>query len=847
MRFIIHVLTGESIYELPYAFEYEGKKGFIYIDYKKDVVFTDGLEVISVEHIFDDAEYEGEPPIPPPVIPPTEEEPEEVVFATWSIASGALLITKITGNTKWLVQTNANRDYYVPRGKNFLERHINTISYIDGVTIDLQELSNEPETFQGGDYPSINRDSKYPIGWNLDWWESNGYVQNNIGEWVLKTTNPIEEPCKSEVWTIVNNSIKCIDNIIHQEYKNECGISEWRNTNVVCETSSNLSKLNLTSKTENQNNTFDFSNDFKNSWDYSKFKAIAGFQNYVFRGQVGLLEHFKAGWSHLEFQSYYPTSQSLGEKSAARFSMLQWFIENSNINGVANGLPSEFSALKNAILSRDFLTANQQSHEAWEMLGAQLSSHLLMYKDIQSGADKFAGVCLLDEESKVHLSANGGGPATLQFIAKVCQYVTLKTANSAVIHYGYPANSVHWSTDMWYKDTNLNSCKTELPMAVAKPSFDYYFDGTTTYCKSPLPVSSSLYKKDGNGNYIVSGGKRVLRTDPFSEYFGGIKNTWHPSFYNPYNNNYDPIYDKNKEIIGGGIISTITGVKVTDIEYAVAFSFRYVSLLKLVMGTIANQEGGGFDITRYYNSVYKPIAVMNTLTEPFTTGGNGFFRRWIGEEQLKFLYLAPLFAGYDGIYNYEDGFLGTIYYNPDFGNPNNLSLQLPTKGNKIAPWWFFENYQDFNVDYTLYEDTSANPSKYMCNQNLSRFNWITTAVSKMRDIMNNYTKNNSLRFAFFNPIGGGINNREVIILGMYQGNNMHLLCYYPFSDPTDNTPIKITIKGIVYNEILTARKSEILYLHGDFNTIEPKDIIIEYRNVDNNLIRVTGDINYHTA
>jgi hypothetical protein len=603
--------------------------------------------------------------------------------------------------------------------------------------------------------------------------------------------------------------------------------------------------VDLTSKTEIGNNTFDFSNDFKNSWDYSKFKAIAGFQNYVFRGQVGLLEHFKAGWSHLEFQSYYPTSQSLGEKSAARFSMFQWFVENSNINGAANSLPSEFSTLKNAILSRDFLTANQQSHEAWEMLGAQLSSHLIMYKDIQSGADKFAGVCILDEESNVHLSANGGGPATLQFIAKVCQYVTLKTANSAVIHYGYPANSVHWSTDMWYKDTNLNSCKTELPMAVAKPSFDYYFDGTTTYCKSPLPVSSSLYKKDGNGNYIISGGKRVLRTDPFSEYFGGIKNTWHPSFYNPYSNNYDPIYDGNGEIIGGGIISTITGVKVTDIEYAVAFSFRYVSLLKLVMGTIANQEGGGFDITRYYNSVYKPIAVMNTLTEPFTTGGNGFFRRWIGEEQLKFLYLAPLFAGYDGIYNYEDGFLGTIYYNPDFGNPNNLSLQLPTKGNKIAPWWFFENYQDFGVPWNP-QGNNDHLGTLSFNQNLSRFNWITTAVAVMRGVMSYYTKNNTLRFALFNPIGGGINTREVVMIAMYQGSNMHILAWYPFQDITDTTTVTFTINGNTYIQNIRPRMCEVWHLTGSFSTVNPVDIHAQYTNIDGSVIKVTGDPSNHT-
>ena len=72
------------------------------------------------------------------------------------------------------------------------------------------------------------------------------------------------------------------------------------------------------------------------------------------------------------------------------------------------------------------------------------------------------------------------------------------------------------------------------------------------------------------------------------------------------------------------------------------------------------------------------------------------------------MFMSPIFAGYLGLYNYEDGAGGTIYYNPDFVNRGGFPLQLPTKGSKIAIWYFFENYQDFNVPYTLYDNTAEN-------------------------------------------------------------------------------------------------------------------------------------------
>lgn len=603
--------------------------------------------------------------------------------------------------------------------------------------------------------------------------------------------------------------------------------------------------MDLSSKTETGYNTYDFSAHF-GTYDYSKFIAVAGFQNYLFRGQTGLLEHFKAGWSHLDFKDYYPVEQSLGEASNARFSMFQWDSPTGNINSAANALPSEYSALKDAILNRDFTTANQQSNAAWEIFGGQLSSHLLMYNDVVTNAEKWAGFTILDEESNVHLTANGGLYEKIKFIAKCCEYTNRSRPTAAVMHYGYPANQIHTKTDIRYKDMDLTTQKTEYPMGVPKPSTTYYFDGTTTYIKAPLPITSTIYKKDASGNYILLAGKRQLRTDPFSEYFLGVKNTWHPSMWNPQSQNYAPIYDQFGQIVNPGIINTNTGLKVTDMEYATAWSYFWVSQLMLVMTNIAYHEGHGFDISRHYESVYQPIATLNTLTEPITFGGNGYWRRWIGEEQIKFMFMSPIFAGYTGLYNYEDGAGGTIYYNPDFVNRGGFPLQLPTKGSKIAIWYFFENYQDFNVPYTLYDNTAENVLSYISDQNLSRSNYATTAVAKLREIMAYYTKNNTLRRAFFNPIGGGINTREVVMIAMYQGSNMHILALYPFQDTTDTTTVTFTINGNTYIQNIRPRMCEVWHLTGSFSTVNPVDIHAQYTNIDGSVIKVTGDPDNHT-
>ena len=56
MHYIVNVLENTPIYELPHPYVYEGKKGFIIIDYTGVCVFVNSSTYKSVEHLFDKAE-----------------------------------------------------------------------------------------------------------------------------------------------------------------------------------------------------------------------------------------------------------------------------------------------------------------------------------------------------------------------------------------------------------------------------------------------------------------------------------------------------------------------------------------------------------------------------------------------------------------------------------------------------------------------------------------------------------------------------------------------------------------------------------------------------------------------
>ena len=135
-----------------------------------------------------------------------------------------LLITKVTGTTKWLLQTNELRTFYFVRGKNFLDDATVTLIKV----VDRAELSNEITGLGGLESSSIN--GKMSVTWNTTWWESRGYILNDNLEWVKAGTQ-----CVHTAWT-PTGQIKCENNVSKIEEKSNCPDipNRWVNGGAAC-------------------------------------------------------------------------------------------------------------------------------------------------------------------------------------------------------------------------------------------------------------------------------------------------------------------------------------------------------------------------------------------------------------------------------------------------------------------------------------------------------------------------------------------------------------------------------------------------------------------------------------
>lgn len=117
-------------------------------------------------------------------------------------------------------------------------------------------------------------------------------------------------------------------------------------------------------------------------------------------------------------------------------------------------------------------------------------------------------------------------------------YETAKADNPAhiVIVYGYKPNQgfTYWHNGYYYDGDNvpLNQqffpfAKTAYNNTLARSSAgiitdyfkgkDIWYNVLVSYPKQNLPITSTMYLKDGSGNFIITDGQRTLRTDTFNE------------------------------------------------------------------------------------------------------------------------------------------------------------------------------------------------------------------------------------------------------------------------------------------------------------------------------------------
>lgn len=134
------------------------------------------------------------PVVTPPIISPVV---DEIQLGYWA-APERLLVAKLLNGRYHLMQTDANRSYYVPRGKNLIFNNQTKVNSQVLTSSLLQSLTSE-DSGLGGLYP--------PTTFKDSFMSDKGFVKNKAGEWVFGNVQaPVlpQEPISVEAKPIVD-------------------------------------------------------------------------------------------------------------------------------------------------------------------------------------------------------------------------------------------------------------------------------------------------------------------------------------------------------------------------------------------------------------------------------------------------------------------------------------------------------------------------------------------------------------------------------------------------------------------------------------------------------------------
>lgn len=551
-------------------------------------------------------------------------------------------------------------------------------------------------------------------------------------------------------------------------------------------------------------NRLDLSSLFAN-YDKSKFLANWGFSSPLFRGETGEVAPLKAGFSHV----YSPKTYAAPQMPDASCSKFITFVHSfgQQLRDIAAGMTEGFPAAAHVVNENYAAALNDKA--MINELGKRFSSYALMVDNPANGSYRWGGWCLFDEET---VSSH----EKLLFFLELAGAIQNTRPDSVVNFYGYPSTNLAWHHDMYYKGIDPTPYKGEPLFGYSRvKDLKMAIDGQNGYTKSPLP-EGSIYKQSGGAYVLDNNGKRILKDTDFEETKFGIKNKWlrnpHPwmSSSNTFLRNPD-------------------GSHISDLQYAVATPYRFI-LNWRTMHYVNAKTNGFTDITRYRAYPNKLISVDSLLTEHGTFGENSPHRRWISKQQIFFNTMWPLIMGFEGKEFWETGWGSEQLYNPDMPHSSG-AREIPHQGTAVMPYWDYEG--------------DPKNGGVMPNDNLSRFKWGAKGISQMRNVFNKYTKNSTLRYLDFNHYGAAIDAKEVIIQGIYQGNNLDLFLFYPFNDPADHTGIDFDFGGTKYKIKLTGRKVKHLAFTGSFGSLEPHQFKALYNNIDGTELKVTGNPEQH--
>lgn len=530
----------------------------------------------------------------------------------------------------------------------------------------------------------------------------------------------------------------------------------------------------------------------------------------------------KKGWTHTSNSSSFGSSVFPESRNSAFFvPTIPWETLEASIAGTSNLANRNFSAVSNT-LARD--------------IGIQYAVNTAFeFNPTTGNFDRRYAHMNIDEEQ---------WPSTgnaLRVTANILQGIRNVTGSSSntLVFYGTRWTSIYAGNPYKYQNFDYTSSEKEELInsyRLTEPAFytsDIYADLGAGYFKVPIPITSTYYKKDANGDYILNNGKRQFRDDNFNEsIFGSAQNFFHGPDFNK----------KNLQQNGAGqqiINATLqpgydwvnsfphhrnSSLYINDAYWAVHQQYLMHDIAQLSLLSLTKFRTGTPDITRWRDVGTKPIAVIRPRTEPWTYGGNSSIIREVGKHALKAMVTIPVMQGVHGIETWDDGTGGQ------------LSLSAPTSSNT----WKVKSFGN-----PLYPSESSDQQP--ADEMFTRYEHLTSAVQGVIKAFEGFTFDNTLRYFHFSKYIDSYQNKEILGGGVYQGGITSLWFLYPYHDPSDVTEIEVRIGDEVKNINLVGREPALLRFENTQQGIEPINITAQYQNIDGVNIHVTGDVLNHYA
>lgn len=394
--------------------------------------------------------------------------------------------------------------------------------------------------------------------------------------------------------------------------------------------------------------------------------------------------------------------------------------------------------------------------------------------------------------------------------------------NHIYVHYGLPIAGIPaWASGYGYDADNVAEPMKWLPWV--KPSYiakyrknnglirselankGFLFTIAPMYLNAPMPMTHTMYKKDGSGNYILNAyGDREEIDYEFIENYRGIEHHWNPILYGA------PITPEgwNYRWYHHEVFLAIWGIPMLYMQ----------ALYSLQM--IANEVGLGYDVSNLHNvSPYKTVWIVRDDFE--SNQYQGGVRPYDSFSAKAIAILSFVMA--KNYYNWG-GFTGT------WGQTNN--------GSGI--------FQGVNQGTNLNAEPGASPSNFAYHSGKQRQ---TVGISyKFKALSRDYGfGSKSDKMLLFGDPEKFQSRAEMIAVGLLKNNAAYIAFIYTQLDIGETVQVTVGNKknNVAYSITVTAKEifEEVFVFPTD--TYETSDITIKYTSIKGVLVHVTGNLMSH--